>query len=88
MNFIVCDAGGSTVDTTVYSVASARPVLNLKEKRASACEFIIYYFISFLYRPFWQASKREVFSLMRRLKNTYVSYLGMPKCRETIWMSI
>ncbi|KAF8606746.1 hypothetical protein BDV93DRAFT_488628 [Ceratobasidium sp. AG-I] len=37
MNFVVCDAGGSTVDTTVYSVASARPVLKLKEKRASAC---------------------------------------------------
>ncbi|KAF8606745.1 hypothetical protein BDV93DRAFT_488627 [Ceratobasidium sp. AG-I] len=37
MNFIVCDAGGSTVDTTVYSVTSARPVLKLEEKRASAC---------------------------------------------------
>ncbi|KAF8594081.1 hypothetical protein BDV93DRAFT_516060 [Ceratobasidium sp. AG-I] len=37
MDFVVCDAGGSTVDTTVYSVASARPVLKLEEKRASAC---------------------------------------------------
>lgn len=38
LNFIVCDAGGSTVDTTLYSVISARPTLELKEKRASACE--------------------------------------------------
>ncbi|KAG8759783.1 hypothetical protein FRC11_001446 [Ceratobasidium sp. 423] len=36
-NFAVCDAGGSTVDTTLYSVTSARPVLKLEEKRASAC---------------------------------------------------
>ncbi|CCO31393.1 hypothetical protein BN14_05434 [Rhizoctonia solani AG-1 IB] len=37
INFAVCDAGGSTVDTTLYSVKSARPVLMLEEKRASAC---------------------------------------------------
>ncbi|KAG8731538.1 hypothetical protein FRC11_003854 [Ceratobasidium sp. 423] len=36
-NFAVCDAGGSTVDTTLYSVASSRPILKLEEKRASAC---------------------------------------------------
>ncbi|KAJ1303483.1 hypothetical protein OPQ81_011670 [Rhizoctonia solani] len=36
-NFAVCDAGGSTVDTTLYSVTSANPVLKLEEKRASAC---------------------------------------------------
>ncbi|CEL62429.1 Heat shock 70 kDa protein 12A OS=Homo sapiens GN=HSPA12A PE=1 SV=2 [Rhizoctonia solani AG-1 IB] len=36
-NFAVCDAGGSTVDTTLYSVTSAHPVLKLEEKRASAC---------------------------------------------------
>ncbi|CAE6420069.1 unnamed protein product [Rhizoctonia solani] len=36
-NFVVCDAGGSTVDTTVYTVASTRPTLKLQEKRASAC---------------------------------------------------
>ncbi|KAF8594085.1 hypothetical protein BDV93DRAFT_482080 [Ceratobasidium sp. AG-I] len=35
--FAVCDAGGSTVDTTVYSVSSARPILKLEEARASAC---------------------------------------------------
>ncbi|KAF8606749.1 hypothetical protein BDV93DRAFT_488634 [Ceratobasidium sp. AG-I] len=35
--FVVCDAGGSTVDTTVYSVVAARPVLKLEETRASAC---------------------------------------------------
>ncbi|KAJ1303485.1 hypothetical protein OPQ81_011672 [Rhizoctonia solani] len=37
VNFAVCDAGGSTVDTTLYSVVSARPILKIKEKRASAC---------------------------------------------------
>ncbi|KAH7336871.1 hypothetical protein B0J17DRAFT_446061 [Rhizoctonia solani] len=37
INFAVCDAGGSTVDTTLYSVTSARPILKLEEKRASAC---------------------------------------------------
>ncbi|KAB5593094.1 Heat shock protein HSP70 [Ceratobasidium theobromae] len=35
--FGVCDAGGSTVDTTVYSVAGLRPMLKLQEKCASAC---------------------------------------------------
>ncbi|KAG8783944.1 hypothetical protein FRC12_019178 [Ceratobasidium sp. 428] len=35
--FAVCDAGGSTVDTTVYSVIAARPVLKIEEARASAC---------------------------------------------------
>ncbi|CAE6473457.1 hypothetical protein ACGC1H_005422 [Rhizoctonia solani] len=37
VNFAVCDAGGSTVDSTLYRVTSARPVLKLEEKRASAC---------------------------------------------------
>ncbi|KAF8755230.1 ATP binding [Rhizoctonia solani] len=37
-NFVVCDAGGSTVDTTIYSVTSAHPVLKLEEKRASALQ--------------------------------------------------
>ncbi|KAG8792440.1 hypothetical protein FRC12_006087 [Ceratobasidium sp. 428] len=35
--FAVCDAGGSTVDTTVYSVVAIRPMLKLEEARASAC---------------------------------------------------
>ncbi|KAF8606751.1 hypothetical protein BDV93DRAFT_468343 [Ceratobasidium sp. AG-I] len=37
VSFAVCDAGGSTVDTTVYSVKSSRPTLQLEEKCASAC---------------------------------------------------
>ncbi|CAE6436769.1 unnamed protein product [Rhizoctonia solani] len=37
VNFAVCDAGGSTVDTTLYSVVSTCPVLKLQEKRASSC---------------------------------------------------
>lgn len=36
--FAVCDAGGSTVDTTVYSVNSTSPLL-LEETRASDCEY-------------------------------------------------
>ncbi|KAG8717706.1 hypothetical protein FRC08_006898 [Ceratobasidium sp. 394] len=36
VTFAVCDAGGSTVDTTVYSVKSTSP-LRLEETRASAC---------------------------------------------------
>ncbi|KAG8729239.1 hypothetical protein FRC11_009245 [Ceratobasidium sp. 423] len=35
--FAVCDAGGSTVDTTVYRVASLTPSLKIEEKRASGC---------------------------------------------------
>jgi hypothetical protein len=35
--FIVCDAGGSTVDTTSYVVKSVTPHLKLEETRASAC---------------------------------------------------
>ncbi|CAE6485381.1 unnamed protein product [Rhizoctonia solani] len=37
INFAVCDAGGSTVDTTLYTVSSAHPKLQLNEKCASAC---------------------------------------------------
>ncbi|KAG9103544.1 hypothetical protein FRC06_010029 [Ceratobasidium sp. 370] len=37
MKFAVCDAGGSTVDTTIYSVIAGRPMLKLEEDRASAC---------------------------------------------------
>ncbi|KAG9080112.1 hypothetical protein FRC06_007071, partial [Ceratobasidium sp. 370] len=37
VNFIVCDAGGSTVDTTAYSVKSTWPMFELEEKKASAC---------------------------------------------------
>ncbi|QRV77105.1 heat shock protein 70 kDa 12A [Ceratobasidium sp. AG-Ba] len=37
MNIIVCDAGGSTVDTTVYKVTATEPMLELKEIRSSAC---------------------------------------------------
>ncbi|KAH7336870.1 hypothetical protein B0J17DRAFT_718784 [Rhizoctonia solani] len=36
-NFAVCDAGGSTADTTLYSVASTCPILKLEEKQASGC---------------------------------------------------
>jgi hypothetical protein len=38
VNFAVCDAGGSTVDTTVYTVRDTQPLLQLEEKCASACE--------------------------------------------------
>jgi hypothetical protein len=34
----VCDSGGSTVDTTVYSVKKTQPLLQLEETCASACE--------------------------------------------------
>ncbi|KAF8336893.1 uncharacterized protein EI90DRAFT_3013883 [Cantharellus anzutake] len=37
MKFIVCDAGGSTVDTTTYSVSKVRPRLRLREVKPSAC---------------------------------------------------
>ncbi|KAG8753216.1 hypothetical protein FRC11_007606 [Ceratobasidium sp. 423] len=36
-NFVVCDVGGSTVDSTLYSVASTSPLFKLKEKRAPGC---------------------------------------------------
>ncbi|ELU42318.1 hypothetical protein AG1IA_03652 [Rhizoctonia solani AG-1 IA] len=39
LNFAVCDAGGSTVDITVYTVTSTSPLLKLAEKRDSACEY-------------------------------------------------
>ena len=37
IDFIVCDAGGSTVDTTAYGVKTKIPVLQLEEKKASDC---------------------------------------------------
>ncbi|KAF8707544.1 ATP binding, partial [Rhizoctonia solani] len=36
-DLIVCDAGGSTVDTTAYVVESTSPMLELRERKASAC---------------------------------------------------
>ncbi|KAG8686828.1 hypothetical protein FRC11_008301 [Ceratobasidium sp. 423] len=39
--FAVCDAGGSTVDTTVYAVEKAHPKLQLSETRASACSIFV-----------------------------------------------
>ncbi|CAE6367519.1 unnamed protein product [Rhizoctonia solani] len=36
-NFAVCDAGGSTVDTAVYTVTKIEPFLKLAEKREAAC---------------------------------------------------
>ncbi|CEL54213.1 Heat shock 70 kDa protein 12B OS=Homo sapiens GN=HSPA12B PE=2 SV=2 [Rhizoctonia solani AG-1 IB] len=36
-NFAVCDAGGSTVDTAVYTVTATEPFLKLAEKREAAC---------------------------------------------------
>ncbi|ELU36973.1 hypothetical protein AG1IA_08996 [Rhizoctonia solani AG-1 IA] len=49
-NFAVCDAGGSTVDTTLYSVASISPTLKLEEKRASACEWLCCFHREFVYQ--------------------------------------
>ncbi|KAG8793238.1 hypothetical protein FRC12_003455 [Ceratobasidium sp. 428] len=37
INLVVCDAGGSTVDTTAYRVTKTLPVLELEEVKASAC---------------------------------------------------
>ncbi|KAF8305224.1 uncharacterized protein EI90DRAFT_3001470 [Cantharellus anzutake] len=37
VKFVVCDAGGSTVDTTAYSVSEVRPQLQLREVKPSAC---------------------------------------------------
>jgi uncharacterized protein YfcZ (UPF0381/DUF406 family) len=36
-HFVVCDAGGSTVDTTAYVVKQTSPTLELEETKASAC---------------------------------------------------
>jgi hypothetical protein len=43
VDFVVCDAGGSTVDTTVYTVDAVNPHLQLKEKKASACESPLFF---------------------------------------------
>ncbi|KAG9120288.1 hypothetical protein FRC07_004280 [Ceratobasidium sp. 392] len=37
VEFIVCDAGGSTVDTTAYRVKRVLPILELEEVKSSAC---------------------------------------------------
>jgi hypothetical protein len=37
IDFAVCNAGGSTVDTTLYTVSSMTPSLTLRERRDSAC---------------------------------------------------
>ncbi|KAG8716980.1 hypothetical protein FRC09_014938, partial [Ceratobasidium sp. 395] len=36
-SLVVCDAGGSTIDTTAYRVKDTSPVLELEEVKASAC---------------------------------------------------
>ncbi|CAE6376908.1 unnamed protein product [Rhizoctonia solani] len=35
--FAVCDAGGSTVDSTIYTVTSIKPALKIEEKKAPGC---------------------------------------------------
>ncbi|KAF8319505.1 uncharacterized protein EI90DRAFT_3158350 [Cantharellus anzutake] len=37
LSFVVCDAGGSTVDTTAYVVDAVNPCLLMHEVRASSC---------------------------------------------------
>lgn len=37
--FLVCDAGGSTVDTTAYIVQTLEPDLLLDEAKSSGCTF-------------------------------------------------
>lgn len=39
--FIVCDAGGSTVDTTAYTVKQRPPHLVLEETKASGCKSLL-----------------------------------------------
>ncbi|KAL5632743.1 hypothetical protein ACGC1H_005633 [Rhizoctonia solani] len=36
-NFAVCDAGGSTVDTTLYSITATSPLFKIEEKHAPGC---------------------------------------------------
>lgn len=36
--FLVCDAGGSTIDTTAYVVKACQPQLQLEEAKASGCK--------------------------------------------------
>ncbi|KAG8717654.1 hypothetical protein FRC11_003719, partial [Ceratobasidium sp. 423] len=58
--FGVCDAGGSTVDTTLYSVISARPILKLKEERASACVQAGAIFVDFEIEKFFRRTLANV----------------------------
>ncbi|KAJ1303704.1 hypothetical protein OPQ81_008129 [Rhizoctonia solani] len=37
VHFVVCDAGGSTIDTTAYYVREVSPTLKLDETKVSAC---------------------------------------------------
>ncbi|CAE6471138.1 unnamed protein product [Rhizoctonia solani] len=37
VTFVVCDAGGSTVDTTAYRVVSTKPIFQIEEIKSSAC---------------------------------------------------
>ncbi|KAJ1303482.1 hypothetical protein OPQ81_011669 [Rhizoctonia solani] len=59
MKFAVCDAGGSTVDTTVYSVLSARSPIELEEARASACVQAGAIFVNATAEQFIQKTLRE-----------------------------
>jgi len=59
-SFAVCDAGGSTVDTTVYSVKSTSP-LRLEEIRASDCVQAGAIFID-------QKAKQYLYEILRNAK--------------------
>src|ERR1700733_11152294 len=39
--FLVCDAGGSTIDTIAYVVKACRPRLALEEVKASGCKLFL-----------------------------------------------
>lgn len=47
--FLVCDAGGSTVDTTAYVVQASEPELLLEEAKLSDCRLISTTPLFFLY---------------------------------------
>ncbi|KDQ12481.1 hypothetical protein BOTBODRAFT_161662 [Botryobasidium botryosum FD-172 SS1] len=56
---VVCDAGGSTVDTTLYVIEKVEPILKLKEKRASACVQAGAIFVNETAKKYFSAAFRE-----------------------------
>ncbi|KAL5633683.1 hypothetical protein ACGC1H_005781 [Rhizoctonia solani] len=57
--FAVCDAGGSTVDSTVYMVTATTPVFKMEEKKASGCVQAGGIFVDEAAKSFMQTALRK-----------------------------
>ena len=84
--FLVCDAGGSTIDTIAYVVRSCQPRLELEEVKASGCKRALYNpFISDLTLVYNQVCKQEAYSSIKKHSGSSAICSPKRKSRRMRW---